>query len=50
MGGVGPVGVVVVSPVLDDHARFEKAVEAPRVEQLVAEPAVERLDPGVLPW
>ncbi len=50
MGGVGSVGVVVEPPVLDDHAGFEEAVEAPRVEQLVAESSVEGLDPGVLPW
>ena len=50
MGGVGSVGVVVEPPVLDDDACFEEAVEAPRVEQFVAETSVERLDPGVLPW
>ena len=41
MGAVGSVGVVVVPPVLDDHAGFEQAVEAPRVEQFVAQAAVE---------
>ena len=50
VGGVGPVLVVVDAPVLDDHAGFEEAVELSAVEQLVAEAAVEGLDPGVLPW
>jgi hypothetical protein len=49
VGGVGPVPVVVDPPVLDDHSGFEQAVELPAVEQLVAELAVERLDPRVLP-
>src|SRR5271166_2129989 len=49
VGGVGSVGVVVAAPVFDDHAGFEQRVELPRVEQFVAWPAVERLDPGVLP-
>ena len=47
MGGVGSVGVVVKAPVFDDHSGLEEAVEAPRVEQFVAELAVEALDPGV---
>jgi hypothetical protein len=46
---MGPVLVVVDAPVLDDHAGLEQAVELPAVEELVAEAAVERLDPGVLP-
>ena len=49
MGGVGPVGVVIGSPVLDDHSGFAQRVESPRVEQFITEPAVERLDPRVLP-
>lgn len=49
VGGLGSVGVVVEAPVLDDHAGFEKRVESPRVDQLVTQPAAERLDPGVLP-
>ena len=48
VGSVGAVGVVVEPPVLDDHAGLEEAVEAPRVEKLVAEPSVEGFDPGVL--
>ena len=50
MGAVGPVGVVVVAPVLDDDPGFQERVEAPRVEQLVAQSAVEGFDPSVLPW
>ena len=49
VGGVGPLPVVVDAPVLDDHAGFEQAVELPAVEEFVAEAAVERLDPCVLP-
>ena len=49
VGEVGTVLVVVDAPVADEDVSFEEAVELPRVEQLVAEPAVERLDPGVLP-
>ncbi len=49
MGAVGSMHVVVDSPVLDEHLGFEEAVELPAVEQLVSQPAVERLDPGVLP-
>lgn len=47
--GVWPVGVVVDTPVLDEDLGFEQAVEVPAVEEFVAEPAVGRLDPGVLP-
>ena len=50
MGGVGPVHVVVDSEVLDQDLGLEQRVELPAVEQLVSELAVERLDPGVLPW
>jgi hypothetical protein len=49
VGGVGSCGVVVNAPVLDDHAGLEERVELPEVEQLVAESAVERLGPAVLP-
>jgi len=49
VGGVGPVGVVIAAPVLDDHPGFEQRVEAPRGEQLVTKAAVERFDPSVLP-
>ena len=49
VGAVGSVLVVVDPPVFDEHLGFEEAVEVPAVEELVAEPAVERLDPGVLP-
>ncbi len=47
--GVGPVQVVVDAVVLDDHPGLEKRVEVPAVGQFVTEPAVERLDPRVLP-
>ena len=50
VGGVGPVHVVVDSEVLDQDLGLEQRVELPAVEQLVSELAVERLDPGVLPW
>ena len=49
VGAVGSVVVVVDAPVLDEDLGFEEAVELPAVEELVAEPAVEGLDPGVLP-
>ena len=47
--GVGSVHVVVDPPVLDDHSGFEQRIELPAVEQFVAQLAVERLDPCVLP-
>jgi hypothetical protein len=43
------VQVVVDSPVLDQHLGFKQGIEAMAVEELVAQAAVERLDPGVLP-
>ena len=49
VGGMGSGGVVVGASVVDDHAGFQQRVEAPPVEQLVTEPAVEGLDLGVLP-
>jgi hypothetical protein len=49
VGAVGSVLVVVDAPVLDEYLGFAEAVEGPAVEELVAEPAVERFDPGVLP-
>ena len=49
MGGVGPIGVVVTTPVLDDHPGLQQGVEPPRVEQFITKPAVERLDESVLP-
>ena len=47
---VRPVDVVVDAPVLEKHLGLKQGVEALAVEELVAEPAVERFDPGVLPW
>jgi hypothetical protein len=44
-----PVDVVVDSPVLQEDLGFEQGVEALAVQGLVAETAVERLDPAVLP-
>ena len=49
VGGVGTVAVVADAPVAEVDPGFEEGVELPGVEQLVTEPAVERLDPRVLP-
>ena len=49
VGRVWSVHVVVDAPVIYEHLGFEQAVEAPCVEQLVAQSSVEGLDPGVLP-
>ena len=49
VGAVRSVRVVVDAPVLDEDLGFEQVVELLAVEVLVAEAAVERLDPGVLP-
>ena len=49
MGAVGSVLVVVDPPLLDEHLGLEQVVELPAVEELVAQPAVEGFDPGVLP-
>ena len=49
VGAVGSVLVVVDAPVVDEHLGFEEGVELAAVEELVAQPAVEGLDPGVLP-
>ena len=49
MGGMRSVGVVVDAPVFDDDFGFEQRIEDPQVQEFVAEAAVERLDPGVLP-
>ena len=45
----GSVHVAVDAVVLDDHSGFEERFEVQQIEQLVAEPAVERLNPCVLP-
>lgn len=47
---MGPVGVVLVSPVLDDDSGLGEAGELLDVQQLVAEATVEGLDERVLPW
>ncbi len=49
VSGGWSVRVVVDAPVLDQYSGFEEAVEPPQVQQFVAEPTVERLDPRVLP-
>jgi len=47
---VSSVDVVVDAPVLEEHLSLEQTVEELTVQELVAQSAVERLDPGVLPW
>jgi hypothetical protein len=47
---VGSDGVVLDPPVLDQQPGLEQAVEGLDSQQLVAEPAAEALDVGVLPW
>ena len=44
-----PVGVVLDSPGFDNDLSLEQRGELLEVEQLVADPAVEGLDEGVLP-
>ena len=46
---VWPPGVVFVPPVFDDDSGFGERSELVDVQQFVAGPTVERLDPGVLP-
>jgi len=46
---VGSLVIVFVSPVLEEHLRFEKTVELLTVEELVTQTSVERFDPAVLP-
>jgi hypothetical protein len=45
---VGPDGIVVHAPGLDDQARVSQAEEPVLVQALVAEPAIETLDVGIL--
>ena len=53
VGGVGPVGVVVAAPVVDDHPGFQQRVEAPRVELIalseLADDLVRRMPLALLP-
>ncbi len=49
VGGVRPIRVVVLTPVLDEDLGFEQRIEVPKVQQLVTHPTVERLNPSVLP-
>ena len=44
-----PPGVVFVSPVFDEYPCFGEGSEFGDVQQLVSDPAIERLDPRVLP-
>ncbi len=46
---MGPVGVVLASPRLDNDLSLEEGGELFEVEQLVADPAVEAFNEGVLP-
>jgi hypothetical protein len=46
---VRPVLVVVHPPVLEEDLRLQQGVEGLSVQELVAESAIEALDPGVLP-
>src|SRR5664280_303056 len=48
-GGVGPVAVVLGAPGIDNNLGHGQGGELPDVEQLVADPPVERLDERVLP-
>lgn len=50
VGGMWSVHVLVDSVVFDQDSSFEERVELPQVEEFVAEAAVERFDPGFLPW
>jgi hypothetical protein len=43
------LGVVVDPPVLEEDFRLEQGLEELDVQELVAEPSVEGLDPDVLP-
>jgi hypothetical protein len=46
---VGPDGVVVAPPALDDDPGLGKRVEDLSIEQFAAKPGVEALDEAVLP-
>ncbi len=45
---MGPIRVVAYSPAFDDSARIGKVQEPVLVEALVAQPAIEGLDIGVI--
>src|SRR5260370_28211450 len=47
-GTVGPDGIIVHAPGLDDLARVSQAEKPVLVQALVAEPAIETLDVGIL--
>ena len=46
---MGPDGVVVTTPALDDDLRLAQGVEDLAIEQLVPEAGIEALDVAVLP-
>ena len=48
MGAVGSVDLLVDSPVLEKHLCLEQSLEELTVQVLVAQAAVEALDPGIL--
>ena len=49
-GAVGPLGVVVLSPALNDDLGCSERVEDLPVQQFVAQPSIEAFDVAVLPW
>jgi hypothetical protein len=46
---VGSLVIVFVSPVLEEHLRFEETVELLTVQEFITQTSVERFDPSVLP-
>src|SRR6187402_3072623 len=46
---MGPDGIVMTAPALDDNLRLAESVEDLAVEQLVPEPGIEALDIAILP-
>src|SRR5215208_3317809 len=48
-GCMGPDGIVMTAPALDDNLRLAERVEDLAVEQLVPEPGIEALDIAILP-
>lgn len=50
MGAMGPLLVVELTPLLDEHFGLNTATEPFTVQQFVTQLAVEALDEAVLPW
>ena len=46
---MGPDGIVMTAPALDDNLRLAESVEDLAVEQLVPEPGIKALDIAILP-